>query len=297
MELRHLRYFVAVAEELNFHRAAEKLSMEQPPLSRQIQQLEAEMGVLLFRRVRRHIELTPAGQVFLEESRRTLAQVEQAVQAAQQAGSEEAHFSVSACYCLGKYSYAFDRTFARAVRTLRKRHPGLRLTLAEMRSADQEQVLSQGQADVGILQVPVTDTTLTSHHLLREPLVLALPQEHPSSALPEVPLGALGSDNLFLFPEPVYPLLHRDILAACARAGFGPKSVQDKDSPQKALWLVGAGLGVTFVGASFVETQTQGVVFRPVADFALYIDISIAWHRNNTSAILAEFVELTREML
>ena len=295
MELRHLRYFVVVAEELNFRRAADRLCMEQPPLSRQIQQLEREIGVLLFHRIKRHIELTAAGQVFLEEARRTLTQAEKAIYAAQQTGRGQAgNLTVAFCFCIDKSSEAFV-AFPEVAQTFRRQRPDIRLTLAETCSTVQAKALIEREIDVGFMQIPVTDNALVSHSLMQEPLVLALPEGHPLSVLPKIPLAALGAEKFLLFPEAAYPALYQEIMAACAKAGFQPHIVQEVASSQMAVRLVAAGMGIAFAGASLAGTQ-PGVIFRAIEDFPLTLQLWIAWRRDNVSAALTEFVDLTRKL-
>lgn len=297
MELRHLRYFVAVAEELSFRRAAQRLFMEQPPLSRQIQQLEEEIGVLLIARVKRPLELTAAGQAFLDEARRTLAQAERAVQAARLAGRGQVQsLAVGFCACLDKSSYDFALTLPKVVQAFGRQRPDISITLTEMCSIRQVQALSERTLDVGFIQVSATDEALVSHLLLQEPLVIALPEGHSLSALPSVPLAALAGEKFLLFPAHAYPALHQRMLAACAQAGFRPQVVQEVVSSQMAVGLVGAGMGVAFAGAGMVGTEPPGVVFRAVQDFPFTLELSVAWRRDNASSALAEFVDLARKM-
>jgi len=297
MELRHLRYFVAVAEELSFRRAAQRLFMEQPPLSRQIQQLEEEIGVLLLARVKRHIELTAAGQVFLDEARQTLARADHAIHAAQQASRGQVQsLAVGFCACLDKFSYDFALTLPEVVQTFRRQRPDISITLVEIGSLRQVEALSERTLDVGFIQVSAQDEALVSHLLSQEPLVIALPHGHPLAALPSLPLGALAGEKFLLFPAHVYPAMHQRMLAACAQAGFRPHVVQEVVSSQMAVGLVGAGMGVTFAGASMAGTEQPGVVFRAVQDFPFTLELSVAWRRDNASSALAEFVDLARKM-
>jgi DNA-binding transcriptional LysR family regulator len=295
LELRHLRYFVAVAEELSFRRAAERLFMEQPPLSRQIQQLEKEVGVALFERIKRHIELTAAGRVFLEEARRTLVSADQAIHAARQAG-REAEKSLVVGFCIAKCSDAFDCAFPGVMQAFRKQRPDVAITLKEMCSPTQTQALLEREIDVGFLQIPAAHTVFAGHCLLREPMTLALPQDHPLAKLPIVPLKALASERFLLFPAHVYPSLHQEIVAACARAGFQPNIVEEVSTSQTALGLVGTGMGITFVSAAPVGVPPPGVVYRSVPDLSLSLELSVAWRRDNASTVLAEIVGLARTL-
>ncbi|MGC4043183.1 MAG: LysR substrate-binding domain-containing protein [Armatimonas sp.] len=296
MELRHLRYFVAVAEEMNVRRAAVRLCMEQPSLSRQIQQLEREMGVALFRRVKRHIELTTAGYVFLEETRRTLAQVEQSVDLARQVSRrEQQSINVSTCFALTRYSHAFDSTFAQVIKTFRERHVGIGLTLSELDSVAQEKALQEGASDIGFSLEPKERDGLVAHRLLWEPFVLALPKDHPLAGEAEISLEALHQEVLFLFPEHASPAFYQEILAASEKAGLRYRSVQTAESLQKALWLVGAGLGVTFVGQSIAEMRPPNVALCPIRDFASGLGFAAIWRADNRHPFLADFVQLAQE--
>ncbi len=295
MELRHLRYFVAVAEELNFRRAAERLFMAQPPLSRQIQQLEAEIGVLLFQRVKKRVELTAAGEVFLEEARRTLTQADQAVRAAQQASRGDLK-SLNVGCCVSKCSDAFDNAFPGFMRAFRKRRPDVEITLMEMCSPTQTRALNERQIDVGFLQIPITNETLESLPLLAEPLVLALPQDHPLANWPNVPLCALAQERFLSFPHHVYPALHEEIEAACVRAGFRPHILQEVETAQAALNLVGTGMGITFAIAVATGVAPPGVIYRDIEDFPRRLELSIAWRQDNFPPLLAEFIALAQAM-
>jgi len=199
--------------------------------------------------------------------------------------------AVGFCACLDKSSYDFAITLPEVVQSFRRQRPDISITLTEMCSLRQVQALSERTLDVGFIQVSATDEALVSHLLLQEPLVIALPQGHPLAALPSVPLAALAGEKFLLFPEHVYPAMYQKMLAACAQAGFRPQVVQEVVSSQMAVGLVGAGMGVTFAGASMAGTEPPGVVFRAVQDFPFCLELSIAWRRDNASAALAELVQ------
>ncbi len=170
MELRQLKYFVTVAEELNFRRAAEKLYIQQPPLSRQIRQLETELGVELFHRTKRSVSLTEAGQALLNEARLTLAQAQRAVNAAQQTQTNKLTIGFSLC--------AFDRVLPEIITTFRQQYPENRINLTEMSKEKQIQALFKNQIDIGFCYAPITQPELASLTILSEPLVVVLPSDH-----------------------------------------------------------------------------------------------------------------------
>ncbi len=172
MELRQLKYFLAVAEELNFRRAAEKLYMQQPPLSRQIRQLETELGVELFHRTKRSVSLTKAGQAFLDEARLTLAQAQRAANAAQQAVAKN-KLTVGFSIC------AFDRVLPELIQKFRQQHPETQVNLTEMSKEEQIQALLTNKIDVGFCYAPITNPELDSVNILSEPLAVVLPPDHP----------------------------------------------------------------------------------------------------------------------
>jgi DNA-binding transcriptional LysR family regulator len=189
MELRHLRYFITVAEELHFGRAAERLNMTQPPLSQQIRQLEDELGVQLFNRVGRNIELSVAGRVFLEETQQTLVQVEHAVQAARRAARGEIGRLV-----VGFVGTAAYRVLPSTLRVFQERFPGVEVALREMTTLDQAKALRAEQMDVGFLRPPVDSNGLEIETVFREPLVVALRETHPLTVNEHLTLEMLAKE-------------------------------------------------------------------------------------------------------
>lgn len=291
MELRHLRYFVAVAEELHFGRAAARLLMAQPPLSQQIRQLEDELGVALFARTRRRVELTQAGEVFLAEARLVLAAADQAVRSVRRAGRGE----------IGRLAVGFTGSAIYGVlplifRVYRERFPDVNLVLQELPTADQVQALHAGRIQAGFLRLPLADDTLRIETILHEPIIVALPASHPLAAAAVVPLAALRAEPLVLIPRHVSPGLHDQILSACRGAGFSPHVRQEANQMQTIVGLVAAGLGLSLVPAAVQNLQTPGVVYRPLDTPGPRLDLGLAWRHDDPSPVLAGFVTLVREI-
>src|SRR6266536_81806 len=237
MELRHLRYFLAVADELHFGRAAVRLHIAQPPLSRQVRQLEDELGFDLFVRTPRRVRLTDAGRAFRDEARSILARVAEAAAAARrvaqgEAGALAVGFVASATYAL----------LPRLYRRFRERHPDIALALTEMSTAEQVEALRAGQIQVGLARPPVGDDTLAVEPLADEPLVAALPARHRLAASGPVALRALAREPFVLFPRQPRPGWIDVVQAACAAAGFRPAVAQEALELSTAVTLVAAGI-------------------------------------------------------
>ncbi|MEZ2278761.1 MAG: LysR substrate-binding domain-containing protein [Microcoleus sp.] len=231
MELRHLRYFIAVAEELNFTRAAEKLHMAQPPLSQQIQQLETELGFQLFRRTKRTVTLTEAGQVFFEESKKILLQLDRAIQLGQQTNRGEL-----GQLTIGFVSSASHNVVPAILQAFRTLHPTVKLELREMTTNQQLHQLREGQIDIGFIRPPV-DEGINSEIVFREPLIVALPQTHQLADRAQVELRQLSAEPFILFPRSLAPGLYDRIISFCQQAGFSPIAAQEAIQMQTILIL------------------------------------------------------------
>src|SRR5258708_4679460 len=236
MALLHLRYFVTVAEELHFGRAAGKLHISQPPLSMQIRALENELGVTLFNRTQRRVSLTQAGAALLGEARHILARVEQAVLMTKRAGRGEIGE-----LAIGFISVADYNVLPVVLREFRRRFPLVKLTLRESTTDAQIRDLLAGRIDVGFMLPPINEASLQSVPILREPLIAALPAKHPLAGRP----GKLGLEKLkdapfILFPRPYAPGLYDDIVSCCKAAGFSPQVEQEAIQMQTIVSLVSA---------------------------------------------------------
>lgn len=292
IDLRQYRQFVAVAEEMNFRRAAERLHMAQPPLTAAIRRLEAELGVALLERTNRVERLTPAGEVFLLEARRVLAQSERAIEQARRAGEGLA----------GSLRITFVATAAHAmlpriVRGFRARHGDVSLELQEATTAQQAAALIDDRADIGLVALPLPDwASLTVVGLRQTALVAALPQEHRLASRAKLGLADLAREPWILFPPALGPGLHRRIVAACAKAGFAPNVVQQAVQMDTIVSLVAAGLGVSVVPPALAEAGRPGVRFRPLHGRGAPIRYELALAFARASPLVDSFVAIARKI-
>jgi len=289
LELRHLRYFVAVAEELHFGRAARRLGITQPPLSLQIQRLETELGVRLFERTNRRVELTPAGKALLAEGRHVLADFDNAANAARRAARGET----------GSLTVAFAASvmflsLPRIIRRFRAQFPSVRLELRELPTGSQIVALRNGELDIGFLREPPPDAELTTETVMREELLLALSKRHALASRKRLRLIDVANEDFVLFPRDLAPGLHAHVLAVCAEAGVHPRIVQTSRELYTTVSLVEAGLGVTIIPASVRQMGWRGVRYYPIRSPSAVTRIDAAWRSDNASPILPAFVEIAR---
>jgi len=293
MELRHLRYFVTVAEELHFGRAAQRLHLSQPPLSMQIKALEQELGTLLLERTQRRVALTPAGEVFLKEAREILARVEQAAANAQRAARGEVGELI-----IGFVSIADYNLLPQTLSTFRTANPGIRLVLREATSDVQLQQLADERMDVGFIVPPVADERLAVLPLLREPLVAALPAQHPlARGRGALALARLRDMPFILFPRHMAQGLYDDIVSFCRQAGFSPRVEQEAVQMQTIVSLVSSGLGVALIPASLRHLARTGVVYRSLRETGPSTEIALAWRMRDTRPALQRFLEAVRSVV
>ncbi|MCC7271810.1 MAG: LysR family transcriptional regulator [Alphaproteobacteria bacterium] len=294
VELRHLRYFVAVAEEEHVTRAAERLNIQQPPLSQQIRALETELGVPLFRRKARGIALTEAGRLFLEDVRAILAQVDHAVAAVKRAArGEQGRLAV------GFTSSAPFHPFLPAVlRRFRDAFPGVALAMEESGTAELVEALRSERIDVAFVRSPIAEGAgLDVLPLLEEEMLAALPAGHRLAAgkraAAALPLAALASEPFILYRRSAGAGLYDAIIAACHGAGFNPQLVQEAPRILSTLNLVAAGLGVSIVPASLGRLALAGVAYRRLRTRPpLVAPLHLAMRRREGSAVVRRFVEL-----
>lgn len=296
MELRHLRYFIAVAEEKHMTRAAERLGIQQPPLSMQIRALEKELGVQLFRRQPRGMALTDAGTAFLDRARAILDQVERATAAARRTARGEQGRVV-----VGFTSSApFHPFVPRVIRAFREMSPMVSLVLEESGSSELVQGLHNEEIDAALIRSPVAEVAgVTVRPLLKEKMLVALPTGHPLAArtgwsrAQPLPLSGLAKETFILYKRPGGPGLYDTIIAACSGAGFSPVVGQEAPRIISTLNLVAAGLGVSIVPESLRRLQMDGVVYRPLADNPqLIAPLILACRRGENSAAVQRFIDL-----
>lgn len=261
MELRHLRYFVAVAEEQHFTRAAQRLGIGQPPLSQQIQQLERELGTALFQRLPRGVALTRAGEALFDDARRILRDSQQATERVRRvARGEQGRIRVGLIN-----SAPFHPLVPRVIREFRRRYPEVALSLEERTTPTLAAAVRNETVDVAFVR-PLLDSGEGLHvePVLEEPLLVALPAGHALARRKSLPLLALSLEPFVLFSRPVGAGLHDEIVQACHAAGFSPRVVQEASQVTSIINLVASGLGVSIVPASMQQMQIEGVTYRPI---------------------------------
>ncbi|HLH97683.1 MAG TPA: LysR substrate-binding domain-containing protein [Xanthobacteraceae bacterium] len=291
MELRHLRYFVAVADELNFTRAAQRLGITQPSLSSQIMQLEAEIGTPLLRRETRGVVLTDAGKLMFEEARVILAEVDRAKMGiGRRARGETGKVNIGSAGA----TY-FHPLIPTIIHEFRKEYPDVVLTPEESNTSLLLARLRAGAIDLAFLRPPLSDTDgLGLETLVNEPILMALPAAHPLARSQSAPLSALAQEPIILFTRTINPPVYDAILAAFVRSGFSPRLAQEAPQVASAIPMVAAGLGVTLVPKSMSCLHPDGVVFLPIEGPSLSAEICLAYHRTQRSAVVRNFVSVAR---
>lgn len=291
MELRHLRYFVAVAEELHFGRAAERLCIAQPPLSQQIQQLEAELGFALFTRTSRKVELTTAGRIYLEEVRSTMSNLDRAASDARRAARGE----------VGRLAIGFVGTAAYSVlppslRMYRQMYPDVHLSLRELASARQALALREGRIQIGFARPTLTAPDLTTEIALSEPFVAAVPASHRYAQRTDLAIRDLCDEDFVLFPRLPKPSYGDLLIRLCEEHGFRPNVVQEVIEIQTALSLVAGGLGITLVPRSAAAIRWPGVAFASFSEPAPHTHLGVVYRSGDISPIVDGFLRVVRSL-
>lgn len=294
MELRHLRYFVAVAEERHFGRAAERLHMAQPPLSQQIQALEAELGARLFDRNRRKVDLTAAGAALLPEARDILARSAELgrlvrATAAGEAGQLDIAFTGSV---------PFNDLMPRILRAFRLRYPDVRVSLREMSTGSQMEAIAEGRLDIGFAR-PAVDTLPTGiagRRILREPLVLALPADHALAGWQRLSMTQVAGEGLVMNPRHIGTGLYDKITTLCQAAGFSPRIAVEAHQMSTMIRLVSAGLGLAVVPQTMSRVGFDGVAFAAIDDPGAFIDLLLI-HRHSISPATQNFLAVVDSLI
>jgi len=290
MELRHLRYFCAVADWRGFNRAAQALHVSQSAVSEQILDLEHEMGVPLLNRNQRQISLTPAGEIFFDEARKVLAAADRAVEATQRSARGE-----TGPLTVGFLVWATGRFFAPIIREFRRQHPDVRLSLMEMTPAQQSEALLSGSIDIGFtrpLQSPY-DRLLQSETLYVDPLIAVLPVDHPLANRP-LRLQELANEPFVVCDRNLSPTLFDKITALCAQAGFSPKITQTSNFVSSVLILVQAGEGVTLIPSSLQHYRFTDLSYCPLIEPAGTVELVMAWSPGREGGIQKAFLDFMR---
>jgi DNA-binding transcriptional LysR family regulator len=286
MELRHLHAFATVAEEGHFGKAAERLGISQPPLSRQIQQLEAELGVKLLSRDSRSVTLTREGQTYLDAIRPHLQGLEHAA-AAVRISSRQLTGRVRAGF-VSNLAYGF---MPELVGALKKAAPGIGVELTEFPAPEQLRSLRERRLDIGLAILPVADPALKMRRLFREPLVAILPAGHPMAAMDDIPLASLRGESFVICPRYRSTGFHETILDFCRASGFEPTVNHEASSTAMVTELVAAGLGVALTPESAISRGHQGVIHRPVSGGTLLLEIAAVWLEEAMTPALRTFID------
>lgn len=288
IDIRRLFYFVAVAEELHFTRAAERLHIAQPPLSYQIQQLERDLGVQLLERNRHQVQLTEAGKVLLDEARRIFGQMEQTVHLVRRVGHGE-----TGVLTLGFISSAANSILPTVLQAFHQQFPDIRLFLREMNPDQVVQGLHDHRIDVGMVLLPLDIDELRTQPVLREPLVAVLPLRHPQAGQTQVCLRDLAEE--YFIGSPRYaaaPGLFSHVMEACRQAGFVPKVGQEARLMQTIIGLVAANMGVALVPASVQNLHRIGIIYKPLQDVTIEVEMGVVWRHDTTLPVLQRFLQV-----
>ncbi|MEO1520518.1 MAG: LysR substrate-binding domain-containing protein [Cyanobacteria bacterium J06633_2] len=287
VDFRQLQYFVAVAEELHFGRAADRLQITQPALSKQIAGLEKKLGVQLFVRTKRTVELSHAGQTFLHQARQLLLQKETAIQLTRRTGSGD----------IGNLSIGFTITATQTVlpsllRDFLQRYPNVDIDMVELATEAQVAALNEDAIDLAFLHPPIDQRGLEVHPILEEQFLAVLPPNHPLACYDSIPLDALADEPLIIHPRQEGPMLYDGFLHVCQMVGFQPHIVKESISLQTRLCFAAAGVGITFVSDRFQGLVGGNVVCRPLENCPLYLEFGAAWRQRSTNSALHNLLQI-----
>ena len=293
IETRLLRQFIAVAEELHFHKAAIRLHMAQPPLSQAINRLEDKLGFSLFTRSKREVNLTPAGNAFLQAAYRTLKELEQGVEHARQVSE-----GIAGRLTVTAVSIAYYPPLLNTLRRFRQTFPKVQLVIKEMPSSSQAKALLAAEADIAFMRkLPFTAQNIESRLLLDEAIVMALPLDHPKAQTALIELRDFAGEDFVFTPQALGSCYHSQLIALCEAAGFYPKVVQEAAQIHTLIGLVSCGFGVALVPESICGSNMRDkVVFRPIRPVAEAanpaIGLYMSWHADNPSPLINSFVAM-----
>jgi DNA-binding transcriptional LysR family regulator len=289
IELRHLKYFIAVAEELNFGRAAQKLNITQPSLSRQIQKLEQELAVKLFERLPSQIQLTQAGELFLTEAQQILVKVKQGIQIAQRASRGEiGHLKI------GFQGSAVYDIIPNSIRVFRGSFPNVDVIVQPMITREQISAIENNQLDLGFVVPPINHSNLIVETILEEPVIVVLPENHPLAKETEITIADLGHEPLILASRDRDCGLFEEIFNLYYQAGLHPNVIYAAREMQVMLGFVAAGMGISLLPAYVQNLQRLGVVYRSLKPHAPIVKLAIAYKSNNQPT-LQSFLKIVKQ--
>jgi DNA-binding transcriptional LysR family regulator len=287
MEFRQLRYFVTVAQELHFGKAAERLEITQPALSKQIRVLETELGIQLFTRTKRTVKLTKAGEIFLSEARQLLQQADRAIKLAQRTALGE----------VGRLTIGFTATaiytvLPELIGRFRVHYPQVELEMLELCTEDQVTALNRSEIDLGFLHPPIDARGLEIYPILAEEFVAVLPKQHYLLFKQSLSLEDLAQESFILHPRSEGPFLYDEFLKLCHQAEFKPQIVKEVGSHQTRICLVAAGMGITFIPTGLQILVSQDVVCKPIENLSLQLEFAAVWRSFVDTPVLQEFLAL-----
>ena len=285
MELKQLRIFVAVAEELHFGRASERLHMAQPALSAQVQGLENRLGVKLFERTTRTVSLTRAGEVFLPEVRAAIAQANAAEAAARAVGGDSGDLLK-----IGGVDSATAGLLPQVVRAFRRAHNSIEVKVFELLSAPALHGLANRSLDIAFVRVPPKEEFLTHRFVFSEPVIAALPADHPAASEAEVPLEVVAQEPLVIPARSHRPILFDVIHNHFVQSGLTPRILQEANERHMIIAMVAAGLGVSLVPHWVSQFQRDDVVYRPLKGGGPMVDVHVAWRKGETLSAVEDFL-------
>ncbi|WKA57776.1 LysR family transcriptional regulator [Planococcus shenhongbingii] len=293
MELRHLHYFIAVAEELHFGNAAKRLNISQPPLSQQIIQLEKEMDVKLFNRNNRSVELTKAGMHFLTRAYEILAKVEISID-----DTRNIHAGKAGVLNVA-FTGSLNSSLIQLIHSHRTQYPDVKVTLHPMSSTDQLKALADNEIHIGFICPPIINPALSFQLIYSSPFVAALPKDHPLAAVPgPIDIKDLKNEPFIMAPRRLEPGYYDTIISICLSGGMSPIIQQEAEGVTHILSLVSAGIGVTLVTESAqLEYPKSGIVYKPLKDNKQQMDLYIAWNHTASSPITDTFVQTMKNSL
>ena len=291
-EFRRLKHFIAVAEELHVGRAAVRLSMSQPPLSRSIHQLEESLNVQLFERTSQGVELTNEGEIFLIEARKILQMVERACETTTQAKRGEIGRLV-----IGYYGSTIFNVLPRLMAEFKSRHPAADLSIHHMNKSEQIQALRDHHIHIGFIRYVGDEPDILTKTIMREPIHVALPESHPLVEAQSISIDELAKEPMVVFPRSPRPSFADYVISACQKSGFVPNIVQEADDAECCIALVSAGLGVSMVPQSLISLQVPGVVYKPMAPSdMLMTELSVIYLADRRAPVLDAFLGCLKDI-
>ncbi len=292
IESRQLRYYIAVAEEASYRRAAERLHIAQPALSRHIQALESAMGVRLLERNKHQVKLTPAGRVALDRAKVLIKYMDDLILAARRAAEGE-----TGTLRIGFISFVAYEYLPKMLRVFRARYPDVGIELQEFMVMQQFEMLLDDRIDLAVLRPLYKDPRIATRTIARSRFVVALPGDHPLLEKRSVRMADLAGEEFITLPKRHGPSFHAQIMSFCAGAGFTPAIVREASDGQAVIGLVASGMGVAVVPESVAKLNTAGVQYRLVRGLPETAEIVLAWRVDNPSPVLQRFIETAAQAM